>query len=174
MLARSPNRKRATEYLAACGATAITVIDRDGVGVVIVGLTAKGIVAGRWWIAAQDAQRVASAARRFVGEGADVSEVVQAVTRSAGSIGASLTPDDIAIARAAVSMMTLDAMIEEMGRDGTLREFNRRYKAGRAAAAAEGRGYMNYSHARARLKKALIPGLQSGRPIPGLFAEVFR
>jgi Flp pilus assembly protein TadB len=28
MLARSPNRKRAIEYLAACGATAITIINR--------------------------------------------------------------------------------------------------------------------------------------------------
>jgi len=38
--------ERRHQYLAACGATAITVIDRDGAGVVIVGKTAKGIVAG--------------------------------------------------------------------------------------------------------------------------------
>ena len=67
MLARSPNRKRAIEYLASCGATAITIIDRDGVGVVIIGKTATGIVATRWWIAARDGVRVASAARRLTG-----------------------------------------------------------------------------------------------------------
>src|SRR6266436_5631755 len=31
MLAKSPDRKRAVEYLAACGAVPITVIERDGV-----------------------------------------------------------------------------------------------------------------------------------------------
>jgi hypothetical protein len=31
MLARSPNRKAAVKYLAACGATPISVVDHDGV-----------------------------------------------------------------------------------------------------------------------------------------------
>jgi hypothetical protein len=58
MLARSPNRKRAIEYLAACGATAIAIIVRDGIATIIVGKTATGsTVAARWWIAPQDAQK---------------------------------------------------------------------------------------------------------------------
>jgi hypothetical protein len=40
-------------------------------------------------------------------------------------------------------------MIETMRRNGTLREFNVRYKAGRAA--AEGRGYMNFAVVMKRL-----------------------
>lgn len=68
MLAKSPNRQAAVAYLAACNATAITIVDRDGIGVIIVGKTAKGTVAARWWIATQDAQRVAAQARRCAGE----------------------------------------------------------------------------------------------------------
>jgi hypothetical protein len=48
-----------------------------------------------------------------------------------------LTRDDVAIGRAGDAM---DVLVEQMLRDGTLREFNCRYKAGRAAAAAEGKG----------------------------------
>jgi hypothetical protein len=52
MLARSPNRKRATEYLLASGATAITLIERDGVCSISTGSKITGTVAARWWTAA--------------------------------------------------------------------------------------------------------------------------
>ena len=71
MLARSPDRKRAVAYLAASGATAITVTEHDGVASIHTGKV-TGTVAARWWIVAQDAVRVASGARRLVGAGADV------------------------------------------------------------------------------------------------------
>jgi len=45
MLARSPNRKAAVAYLAACGATSITVAERDGVAIVTGKIT--GTVAAR-------------------------------------------------------------------------------------------------------------------------------
>jgi hypothetical protein len=82
MLARSPNRKRAVAYLAASGATPISVVDRDGPCGIHTGKV-TGHVAARWWVAASDGVRVASAARRFAGADADVSEAVAAVTRSA-------------------------------------------------------------------------------------------
>jgi hypothetical protein len=63
MLAKSPNRQAAVAYLAACNATAITIVDRDGIGVII----AKGTVAARWWIATQDAQRMAAQAAGALG-----------------------------------------------------------------------------------------------------------
>jgi hypothetical protein len=173
MLARSPNRNAAVAYLAACGATPITIVDRDGVGVIIVGKTASGIVAARWWLPSQDAQRVAGAARRLVGAGADVAAAVAAVMRSASTVGATLTPDETAIRRAADALIRLDVMISRMKRDGTLHQFNVRYKAERAAAQTQGRGFMSYTAATARLKLALVPGLQSGKPIVGLFADVF-
>jgi hypothetical protein len=71
-------------------------------------------------------------------------------------------------------MVRLDMMIHKMKRDGSLHQFNARYKAERAAVLAEGKRYMSYNNALARLKMALIPGLQSGKAISGLFAEVFR
>lgn len=69
-------------------------------------------------------------------------------------------------------MKRLDAMVETLRRDGTLRVFNARYRAGRAAAAAEGKGFMSFGVAMARFKKALIPMLQSGKPISGVFEDV--
>jgi hypothetical protein len=91
-------------------------------------------------------------------------------------LGATLTPDDVAIERAAAAVIRLDSMIDAMRRDGTLREFNARYKRGRAAALAEGRGFMGYGVAMARLKAALIPMLisQSGKPMSSIFEQVFR
>jgi hypothetical protein len=71
-------------------------------------------------------------------------------------------------------MQRLDAMLATMRVDGTLALFNQRYKLGRAAAKAEGRGFMGYNTALARLKLALIPALTSGQPIAGIFAEIFR
>ena len=71
--------------------------------------------------------------------------------------------------RAGDSMKRLDAMVETMRRDGTI---NARYQAGRAAAAAEGKGFMSFGVAMARFKKALIPMLQSGKPISGVFEDV--
>jgi hypothetical protein len=71
-------------------------------------------------------------------------------------------------------MVRLDLLINKMKRDGTLREFNATYKARRAAALAEGRGFMSYGNAMARLKLALIPMLQTGQPIAGIFNQVFR
>jgi hypothetical protein len=86
MLAKSPNRQAAVAYLAACNATAITIVDRDGIGVIIVGKTAKGTVAARWWIATQDAQRVAAQARRCAGESPDIATAIAAVQRSAALV----------------------------------------------------------------------------------------
>jgi hypothetical protein len=64
MLAKTPNRKRAIEYLAACGAAAITIIVRDGLGTITTGKTTTGTVAAQWWIA----ERTARAwARRLAG-----------------------------------------------------------------------------------------------------------
>jgi hypothetical protein len=175
MLARSPDRKRATEYLAACGAASITLTERDGVCSIITAKTASGRIIARWWLhAAQDAASVAAQARRFAGARPDVSAAIEAVKRSAGILRATLTPDDIAIARAANSMQRLDSLIATMRVDGTLALFNQRYKRGRAAAKAEGRGFMGYNTALARLKLALIPALTAGKPIAGIFAEVFR
>jgi hypothetical protein len=96
-----------------------------------------GTVAARWWTAEQDAPRVATAARTLAGANPDVPAATAALARAAASLGATLTPDAVAIGRAGDAVKRLDAMMEMMRRDGTLREFNARYKAGRAAAMCE-------------------------------------
>jgi hypothetical protein len=77
----------------------------------------------------------------------DVAAAIAALARAAASLGATLTDDATAIARASAAVVRLDAMVERMRRDGTLAEFNARYKRGRAAALAEGRGFMGYAPA---------------------------
>jgi hypothetical protein len=171
MLAKSPNRKRAEQYLAASGAVPITIIDT---GKISTNVKITGTVAARWWIAAADAARVAGSARQCAGADPDVATATAAVLRSAASLRATLTPDDVAIARAGAAMARLDEYLASLKGTGTLKEFNRRYKRGREAARAQGQGFMGYSTAMARLKLALVPMLASGKPGVGVFDEVFR
>jgi hypothetical protein len=82
--------------------------------------------------------------------------------RSAGSLRATLTPDDVAIGRAGAAVARLDAMIETMRRDGTLAVFNARYKRGRAAAAVEGKA--SWATASPRLSMQYTPKLRYRPP----------
>src|SRR5260221_12864485 len=74
-----------------------------------------GTVAGGWWLATQDAARVAARARRLAGISPE--PAIAAVQRSATALGATLTPDDVAIRQAGDSMKRLDATVETMRRD---------------------------------------------------------
>jgi hypothetical protein len=85
-----------------------------------------------------------------------------------------MTGDEIALARAANAMTRLDSMMHKMKVSGELHQFNRQYASRRAAARAQGKGYMSYGCALIRLKRALLPMLQSGERISGLFDQVFR
>jgi hypothetical protein len=51
MLAKTPNRKAAVKYLAAGGAVPMTIIECDGLVIIVTGNTTTGNVAARWWIA---------------------------------------------------------------------------------------------------------------------------
>ena len=107
-------------------------------------------------------------ARRFAGEQPDVSRATAAVTRSAASLSAILTPADVAVERAGDAATRLDTYLEAMRRSGALKEFNRQFKRERMEATANGRGFMSYRVAEARLRRALIPMLTGGgRPAVG-------
>src|SRR5438128_1739844 len=178
MLAKPPSRKRALEYLAASGAVPITITERDGVCSIHAGGKSDKMsdIISTVWLDERDAPRVAREARRLAGDSPDASTATAALARSAASIGAPLTPDDVAIARADDAAQRLDSMLETMRRDGTLREFNAAYKARRSAAAARGEGFMGFGVAMARLKAALIPMLvgKNAGPMQSLFEQVFR
>jgi hypothetical protein len=66
-------------------------------------------------------------------------DLVPPVVRSAASLRAVLTPDDIAISRVSAAVVRLDAMVEATRRNGQLQEFNMRHKRGRAAALTKSR-----------------------------------
>jgi hypothetical protein len=176
MLARSPNRKAAAAYLAASGAVPITIFLSEKGTSITTASQITGTVAARWWITAAMASPVATAARTLAGADPNVSAATAALARAAASLGATLTPDDVAISRASAAVIRLDATIEQMRRSGQLAEFNSRYKRGRAAALAEGRGYMNFAVAMARLKRALVPHLigRDTAPMQSLFEQIFR
>jgi hypothetical protein len=175
-------KTRAIEYLHASGAAAVWIKSSATQEFCTIHTgKSSGLsddLAARWWTAAADAPRVASAARLCAGANPDVPAAISSLARSAAALGATLTPDDIAISRASGAVVRLDAMLESIRRDGTLQEFNARYKAGRAAAIAEGKGYMGFGIAMAQFKKALIPLLMNRPPEPGrmrsIFEDVFR
>jgi len=99
-----------------------------------------------------------------------------ALQRAAGSLKATLTLDDVAVARVDEAAQRLDSMLDTMRRNGQLQEFNRAYKMRRSAATARGEGFMGYGVAMARLRRALIPRL-AGKPagaMQSLFEQVFR
>jgi hypothetical protein len=70
MLAKSPNRQAAVAYLAACNATAITIVDRDGIGVII----AKGTVRGQMVDRHSGCPAHGRAGRRCAGESPDMGD----------------------------------------------------------------------------------------------------
>lgn len=74
MLAKAPNRKRATEYLHASGAVPITIIERDGGCSISTGrcLVKSPDTVSTWWTAAPDAARIASRARQCAGPAPDL------------------------------------------------------------------------------------------------------
>jgi hypothetical protein len=172
MLAKSPNRKRAEQYLIASGATAITVTDT---GKISTSAKITGTVAARWWTSAQDATRVAGAARQLAGPAPDVAAATAAVARSAASLRATLTDDATAISRASSAVVKLDAYMDSLRGTGVLKEFTRAYKRRRTEAAASGQGFMTYAVAEARLRRAQIPLLVGGKQAnaQSLFVEIF-
>jgi hypothetical protein len=173
MLARSPDEKSAIEYLTASGAAAISVTMTAN-GSASVASTFIPRAAITLWCHRKDSVAViVRTARRYAGAAPDLSTMEAAIMRAAIHHHEHLTSHEIAIGKAAAMAARLDAMVDGMRRDGTLMEFNARFKRGRAAAAAEGRGFMNYGLALRRLKVCLVPMLQSGRPISGVFEQVF-
>jgi hypothetical protein len=116
-------------------------------------------------------------AKRTAGERPDIATTEAAIRQAAAANGATLTPSDVAMARAAEATERLDEAMESMRTGGQLQIFNRHYRAARDAARAKGRGFMCYSTAMARLRLALVPYLANGKPLSeasALFAHIFR
>jgi hypothetical protein len=170
---RSPD-KAALKYLEASGARAISITCGSGHVVINVGYKPNAVAA--YWLPADKARSVAARARSIAGGTDGVEAVVAAVKEAAVQCRVTLTPHDIAISRAHAMAERLDAFMDALKGNGTLREFTRAYKRRRIAAAERGEGFMSYGAALARLRRAMIPILQNGgKAVIGasIFAEIF-
>jgi hypothetical protein len=114
-----------------------------------------------WWLRAVDAGRVIKWARANSGD----------VPGASAALGVQLVEHSAAVQRAESLVAKLDARIAQAQRAGDVGFFNREYKRRRQQAQAEGRPFMPYRAAKARLRKALV-GVAAGDR-PGLITRVF-
>jgi hypothetical protein len=166
--------KAALAYLACSGANAISIT--TGCGHTVINVGRKPGAVAIFWLPSDKARAVAARARSIAGDNPDVEGTIAALKAAALQLRVTLTPHDVAVARAAAMAKQLDAFMASMTGTGVLREFNRTYKARRQAAFARGEHFMLYKDALARLRSAMIPLLQNGgKPVLGasLFATVF-
>jgi hypothetical protein len=173
---RSPNTKAAIAYLTASGATAITITEVDGVCTFRIGTKMLVRSVATYWIMQVDAKRVVDRARKIAGNGAGGNAAISALHEAANDLRATLTPHDVAIARAGNAAAKLDQYLDSLQGSGALKEFTRAYKRRRIEAKAAGQAFMTYKNAELRLRRALVPLLVSGQgvgPMQSLFAEIF-
>jgi len=96
--------------------------------------------------------------------------------RSAASLRATLTPDDVARSRAENGAHRIEQHLEVMRVGGGLREFNAEYRRRRGDALEHGHGFMSYSSATARLRCAMVErlvGRDTVGPVQSLFGQIF-
>jgi hypothetical protein len=174
MLDKPATDKPALAYLEWSGARAISVTIGSGGVVVNVGLVRDA--AAILWTHADQARAVAARARKIAGDGADLDSTIAALQRAATECRAVLTDHHVAMARAGNAAARLDEVMGQLDAAGTLREFQKIYRARRLAAKARGEGFMSYTNAERRLRLALVPLLANGgKPEVGesLFRQVF-
>jgi hypothetical protein len=98
---RSPDTRGALRYLACSGVRAISITDGPGGVVIAVGIKINPAAAAVYWMPAAKARSIAARARKIAGDAVDVEAVVAALHEAATELRATLTPHDVALARAA-------------------------------------------------------------------------
>jgi hypothetical protein len=169
--------KAAIDYLKASGATSISIIEVHGVCRFQVGHKIDPAAGLIQWLPETMAPKIVKLARRHAGNNPDAARAMAALHQAAKDHRVTLTPHRVALDRAAAASARLDAYLEASRASGVLQAFNAEFKRRRTEAKAAGVGFMSYSVATARLRRALIPLLMSGgTPQVGqtLLGEVFR
>jgi hypothetical protein len=138
---RSPDTKAAINYLEASGATAITITEVDGVCAFRIGSKMLARSVAIYWIMQVDAKRVVDRARKIAGNGAGGNAAISALHQAANDTRATLTPHDVAMARAGSATAKLDRYLDSLQGSGALKEFTRMYKRRRIEAKAAGLGF---------------------------------
>jgi hypothetical protein len=174
--ARSPDTKAAINYLIASGATAITITENETGCSFKVGSKIDPYTVEIYWLTAAQAKPLVRLARKQAGRQPDISAASAALARAATALRVTLTPNDVAMARAGEAATKLNRYIDGLRGTGVLKEFTRAYRRHRLAATARGEGFMSFAVAEARLRLALIPLLVGGEtvgPTQSLFANIF-
>jgi hypothetical protein len=172
--ARSSDTKAAVAYLIASGATAIAIIENVKGCSFKVGSKSSARAAVVYWLREDEAAPVMRKARRHAGRNPDITMAETALHRAAADQRVTLTEHATAMMRAGEAANRLDQFMDGLRGTGRLREFNRMFKRRRMEAMLNGRGFMSYAAAEARLRKALVPLLQGGNVVPqSLFSQIF-
>jgi hypothetical protein len=167
--------KAALAYLEASGARAISVTaDVDGAAITV-GLKPDAVAV--FWLpeAQAQARSVAARARAIVGDNPDTDAAISALQEAATECRSTLTSNDVAMTRAANAAERLDRYMDSLKGSGTLKQFTHTYRQWRKAA-ARGEGFMPFSVAELRFKRALIPLLMNGGKPPigtSFFSAIF-
>jgi hypothetical protein len=103
-----------------------------------------------WWLNALDVGRVLRCARADSGD----------VPNAAAARGVKIVPHDVALQRTEQLVRKLDRLLQAQ-QAGALGYVNREYRTRRLQAQAEGRSFIPYRAAQARLRKALV-GVAAG------------
>lgn len=168
--------KLISEYLAAAGVTAISVVkERKGYGIVVgrAAVTTEGVTS-IFWAEKKFAAKIARAVRTFTPT--DRATVERELVRMASYFGARLTPNNVVMSRATDAAKRLEAYLSNMNEIGGLSDFNKEYKRRRKNAVARGEKFISFSTATKRLRRVLIKMLidkQQLRASPTFFDVVF-
>src|ERR1700687_1036985 len=106
---RSPNTRAAVEYLIASGATAISIVEIDGVCSFHVGHKIDPRAISVQWAPETKARAIVRQARRDAGRSPDAATAARALAQAAADHGQTLTRHDVAISRARDAANRIDA-----------------------------------------------------------------
>ena len=95
------------------------------------------------------------------------------VVDAARQLHVRVAPHQHVVAKAEAAVAQLNESLAKANNDGSLRAFNRQYRARREAARSRGQGFMTYAAARNRLLRVLAEHAAGTAPSPGVFAKVF-
>jgi hypothetical protein len=152
-----------TDYISRFDLTALAVT-RDNR--VVVTRNPAGAKAA-WWCKAEDAGPLL----RWL-----ISRLSHDAPYAARTLGLTVTEHEVVVQRAAAAVARLETGLDAAQKKGLLKSFNAAYREHRLAAKAQGKRFMGYQRAQARLRSALATAAAKGGDMSPaeLFADVFR
>jgi hypothetical protein len=158
-MAIAPLSKPTADYIHQFGLTSICGY-RDG----RLGVTRDPTGADHaWWLHADQAGAVLKAARQAGGD----------IETAARKVGVELADHGAVLARSEAAVAKIQAGLQRAQKSGVLHEFNAEYRRRRLEAARQGRRFMSYRAAKARLQRVLTQVAATGVAPPVIVKTVF-